>query len=214
LRRDLLDPLRYQRDRDALRKEAIELRRARNVRVGDRIAIVFEHRRSLLFQLQEALLAAGSGDEETREREIAIHEGLLPGPGVLAGTLYLEIGEPSRIREDIEALSSLEQGDHLRIEIAEAPAVRAVLASFPHGDGRMPAARWVRFEFPPDAEKGFRDSGRAAFLVLDHPISRARIALSGQLREQLKRDLAEAAGRAAPGAGEKASERRSVEGNR
>lgn len=192
LRGALRDLAEHRRDRERLRREAVAMRRARSVRLGDRVTVVFESRGSLLFQLHEALLAAEALGPEAVEREIARHEALAGDGSSLSATVYLEIGDPARIREDVDALATMDQANHLRIDLAGGHVAHSSFLTLPAEDGRLAAARRTRFLFSGEALRTFRDPDAPVFLILDHPIARGRVAIDGTLRDNLRKDLAEA----------------------
>ncbi len=53
--------------------------------------------------------------------------------------------------------------------------------------GKLSAVHFVRFRFPPEAVKAFRES--PVYLVVDHPTERARVELPAETKAELLSDL-------------------------
>ena len=97
--RDLWAPEAYALARDELRRELILLKQARRIAVGDACSLVFESRATVWFQIQEELrLSREHG--EAHGRELCEHYAcLVPKPGELCASLFLECNEAERARQ-------------------------------------------------------------------------------------------------------------------
>ena len=89
---------RYAAIRDPYRERVIAYKKDRRLGVGDEITLLFEDRETLRFQVQEMLWVERIVDPEKVQHELDVYNGLLPGPGELSATLFIEITEPGRIR--------------------------------------------------------------------------------------------------------------------
>jgi hypothetical protein len=97
--RDLWAPEAYASARDQLRGELIALKSARRLSVGDACSLVFESRATVWFQVQEELHLVRTGHEAHARELCARYACLIPRPGELCASLFLECGEPGRARE-------------------------------------------------------------------------------------------------------------------
>ena len=188
---DIKEPTAYERVRSEIRKRVIELRTLRRVQVGNRISIVFENRETVLYQIQEMLRAERITDETTILREIETHNEMLPKPGSLAGTLFVELTEPRKIRECLEEFVGLSHGEHVWFDLGEAGRVPARFAEGQGEEGRIASVHYVQFSFSQEAAKAFGDPSQPAFLVVDHPSCRAKTEVEGATRRSLTDDLME-----------------------
>ena len=175
--------------RDARRRDVIALKAERRVAVGRTLSFVFENRQTVWFQIQEMVRAERLVDEAKIAEEIAVYNTLLPRPGELAATMFIEIGEPERIKPVLDALLGIDTRDYVRLQIG--PDV--VTGSFEagHSDeelGKLSAVHFVRFPLPPAARRRFAESDVA--LVVEHPNERGRTVLSETTRRRLAEDLA------------------------
>jgi hypothetical protein len=121
--------------------------------------------------------------------EIEIYNTLLPRPGELAATMFIEIGESSLIQPVLDSLLGIDLGEHVRLEVGPHAVVGRFEAG--HSDeerGKLSAVHFVRFALPPAARRTFGESEVA--LVVDHPGDRGRTVLSTASRRRLAEDLA------------------------
>ena len=144
------------------------------VEVGPYLSFVFENRETLLFQIQE---------------EIDVYSALLPGPGELSATLFIEIADKDQIKPVLDRFMGIDTGRHVWFEVG---AGLTVPGSFEagHSDeekGKLAAVHFVRFAFSREAARSFRDS--EVHLVVDHPAARARARLSDEAKAELLTDL-------------------------
>jgi hypothetical protein len=98
---DILGFTAYEKVRERFRQEIIEKKQKRRISVGDKVSIVFENRETVIFQIQEMLRAERIADLDKIREEIAVYNELIPNPGELSATLFLEIENQSNLREDL-----------------------------------------------------------------------------------------------------------------
>ena len=188
-RGEILNLYEYEKVREVRRQEVIELKRRRRVQVGRYLSFVFENHQTIWFQIQEMIRAERIVDDAKVSDELEVYNGLLPNPGELAATMFIEIGDPAAIKPVLDALLGIDTRDYVRMEIDGRPIVGRFEAG--HSDeelGKLSAVHFVRFEIPPDARKTFARSEVA--LVVDHPNERARAILSADTKTTLAEDLA------------------------
>jgi hypothetical protein len=188
---DIKEPTAYERVRSEIRRQVIELRTLRRLQLGGKFSVVFENRETVLYQVQEMLRAERITDEPTILRELETHNEMLPKPGCLAGTLFVELTEPRKIREALEELVGLNHGEHVWFDLGEAGRVLARFAEGQREEGRVASVHYVRFPFTREAAGAFRDLSHPVFLVAEHPSCRAKIKVEGATRRSLIEDLTE-----------------------
>jgi hypothetical protein len=186
---ELLNLHEYEKVREARRQEIIELKRRRRVQVGRYLSFVFENHATAWFQIQEMIRAERIVDDAKVADELAVYNDLLPGPGELAATMFIEIGDPAAVKPVLDALLGIDTRDYVRMEVG--PHVITGRFEAGHSDeelGKLSAVHFVRFVLPPAARAAFRTSEVA--LVVDHPNERARTILSPETQGSLAEDLA------------------------
>jgi hypothetical protein len=187
-RDELLNLHEYEKAREARRQAVIDVKRRRRVTVGRYLSFVFENRDTVWFQIQEMIRAERIVDDAKVDDELSVYNGLLPGPGELAATMFIEISDPAAIKPVLDALLGIDTRDYVRMEVG----AHAVVGRFEagHSDeelGKLSAVHFVRFALPPAAREAFLTSDVA--LVIDHPNERARTVLSPETKASLAEDF-------------------------
>jgi hypothetical protein len=186
---DVVNFFEYEKVREERRRRVIELKRKRRVQVGPYLSFVFENRETLLFQIQEMCRAERIVDDAKVQEEIDVYSALLPGPGELSATVFIEIADKDQIKPVLDRFMGIDTGRHVWLEIDGGPRVPGTFEAG-HSDeekGKLAAVHFVRFAFSPEAVSAFRTS--AVDLVTDHPAARARARLSEETKAELLADL-------------------------
>ena len=186
---EILNLYDYEKVREPRRRAVIALKAERRVAVGRDLSFVFENRETVWFQIQEMVRAERLVDEAKIAEEIAVYNTLLPRPGELAATMFIEIEDPERIKPVLDALLGIDTRDYVRLQVG----ADVVVGTFEtgHSDeelGKLSAVHFVRFALSPAARRRFADSEVA--LLVEHPNERGRTVLSEATRRRLAEDLA------------------------
>ncbi|HEU5196824.1 MAG TPA: DUF3501 family protein [Methylomirabilota bacterium] len=185
---EILNLYDYEKVRDARRRAVIALKAERRVAVGRYLSFVFENRETVWFQIQEMIRAERLVDDAQIADEIAVYNTLLPRPGELAATMFIEIGEPDRVKPVLDSLLGIDTRDYVRLEVGRHVVPGVFEAG--HSDeelGKLSAVHFVRFALPAAARDDFARSPIA--LVVEHPNEHGRAVLSEATRRRLAEDL-------------------------
>ena len=106
----------YELTRDSYRREIMDHKRHRRVNLGPDIGITFEDRRTMLFQVQEMMRAEKMVEPATIQEELDIYNSLIPEPGELSATLFIEITQEDQIKELLHRFIGLTEGNRLWLE--------------------------------------------------------------------------------------------------
>jgi hypothetical protein len=129
-------------------------------------------------------------DDAKVQEEIDVYSALLPAPGELSATVFIEIADKDQIKPVLDRFMGIDVGPHVWLEVGRGVRVPGTFEAG-HSDeekGKLAAVHFVRFAFSPEAVRAFRES--EAYLVVDHPAARARTRLSDQTKAELLTDLA------------------------
>ena len=187
--KDVLNFFEYEKVRAGMRARVIELKRARRVPVGEHLSFVFENRDTVLFQIQEMCRVERITDDARVQDELDVYNALLPGPGELSATLFIEITDKDQIQAVLDRFMGIDIGPTVWIQVGKDFAVPGEFEAG-HSDeekGKLSAVHFVRFAFPPGAVSAFMDS--PVHLVVDHPAERARVELPAETKAELMKDL-------------------------
>jgi hypothetical protein len=112
---DIADLRAYERERDEFRRHVIALKKRRRVGVGPFVTFVFENRETMRFQIQEMARAEKLLTDEAIETELRIYNPLIPEPGSLSATLFVELTNDEELRTWLPQLVGIEVSPYLRV---------------------------------------------------------------------------------------------------
>jgi len=184
---DIMGLQAYEKVREKFRQRVIELKKKRRVPVGDKVSLVFENRETVIFQIHEMMRAERITDLDKIREEIEVYNGLIPEPGELSATLFLEIEDQSHLRDDLLRFLGVDDAVFLKI------GKRKIQARFEEGrskDDKISAVQYVKFPLTADERAAFAGSAEATLLV-EHPNYQAQVRLEAETRESLLADLQE-----------------------
>jgi hypothetical protein len=187
---DITDLREYERNREAFRDEIIALKKRRRISIGPYITLLFENRQTIRFQIQEMARAEKILTDEGIESELRAYNPLIPDPGHLSATMFIELTTDEHLREWLPKLVGIERSVGLRL--AEGSEVRCA----PEADHESRLTRdeitasvhYIEFSFSP-AEVGEFDGGPVT-LYTDHPNYAHQVELSPETHRELSADLA------------------------
>ena len=193
---DIADQRAYERERDSFRRDVIAHKKLRRVTVGPVVTLTFESRMTMRFQVQEMARAERMTTDEQIQHELDVYNRLLPVPGELSATLFLELTTEADLRTWLPRLVGIERS--VVLELGDGPA-RHMVHSVPDQEHESQLTReevtsevhYVRFPFSPAEVVAF-DTGPVT-LVVDHagyPDGRPGVVLPDATRVELSRDLA------------------------
>lgn len=119
---DIADLRAYERERDDFRRHVIALKKRRRIAVGPFITLVFENRDTIRFQIQEMARAEKILTDEGIQTELDIYNPLIPEPGTLRATLFIELTNEPDLREWLPKLVGIERSVELRLGADVVPA--------------------------------------------------------------------------------------------
>jgi len=192
--KDVLNFFEYEKVRAGMRGRVIDLKRVRRVPVGEHLSFVFENRDTVLFQIQEMCRVERITNDARVQDELDVYNALLPGPGELSATLFIEITDKAQIQAVLDRFigidaGGLDVGPTVWIQVGRDFALPGEFEAG-HSDeekGKLSAVHFVRFAFPPEAVRAFAIS--PVHLVVDHPAVRARVELPAETKAELLEDL-------------------------
>ncbi len=107
---DIADLRAYERERDAFRAHVIQLKKQRRVHVGPVVTFVFENRDTIRFQIQEMARVEKIISDEGIEAELRAYNPLIPEPGHLSTTMFIELTSEEQLRDWLPKLVGIERG--------------------------------------------------------------------------------------------------------
>ena len=185
----------YEKVRDRMLAEIIELKKRRRVPLGDNLTLLFENRETVLFQIHEMVRTERIVDAAKIQDEIDAYDALLPEASQFSATLFIEIPgiavmSPEQVRVAVNRFQGIEAGC-LFLELG----THRVPARFEGGhtkEEKLAGVQYLRFAITPEAQRALADPAEPVHLVVDHPRYKAKREIASEVREELLRDLAQA----------------------
>lgn len=106
---DIADLRAYEREREQFRAHVIALKKRRRVPIGPHVSVVFENRDTIRFQIQEMARAERIITDEGIQTELDIYNPVIPQPGTLSATLFIELTSEAELREWLPRLVGIER---------------------------------------------------------------------------------------------------------
>jgi hypothetical protein len=187
---DIADARAYERQREEFRARIIELKKIRRVSVGPVVTLLFENKDTIRFQIQEMARAERIFTDEGIQTELDTYNPLIPGPGELSATLYVELTSRAEMEQWLPRLVGIEQSVQLEIgdpaEVVRCEVDPAHAANLTRQETTA-AVHFVRFSLTPARVSSFARNTVA--LAIDHPQYQHRKVLAEETRESLLGDL-------------------------
>jgi hypothetical protein len=153
---------------------------------------VFENRDTMRFQVQEMARVERISSDDGIQDELNVYNPMIPEPGELCATLFLELTTEDQMREYLPTLVGIERslvirlgdgagaGDEVR---CTAEAAHESQLTREHVTA---AVHFVQFRFSPDQVARFGDG---VVLAIDHPAYREAVVLDPVTVAELRADL-------------------------
>jgi hypothetical protein len=186
---DILDIRAYERGRVDFRQQVIELKRRRRIAVGPYATFVFENTETMRFQIQEMARVERLYADEQIEHELHVYNALIPDPGQLSATMFIELTSEPLLREWLPKLVQVERSAWL--VLANGDRIRFVLDAEHEEqltrDDVTSAVHYVPLELTPAQVEVF--AGGGARLVIEHPNYAYETVLTPETVDELLTDL-------------------------
>jgi hypothetical protein len=187
---DITDLRAYEREREEFRSRVIELKRRRRVHVGPFVTFVFENRDTIRFQIQEMARVEKIISDEGIEAELRAYNPLIPEPGHLSATMFIELTTDAELREWLPKLVGVERSIELRLgpDGARVPSVPdADHAAQLTREEITASVHYVGFALSPAQIDAFAEG--PVVLALTHPEYEHGTELDESTRAELLSDL-------------------------
>lgn len=177
----------YETERQKRKEKMMRLKERRRIQIGERISIHLENRETLIHQIQEMTRIERTTQPSKIQEEVDVYNELIPGGDEVSTTLFVEVSDQSRIKEELLSLLGLDEPGVVYLEIGT-QKVEGVFEKGRSTEEKISSVHYVRFPF----SKGAKDAlkrGEHSFVVVNHPHYKVRAPLSESAREEMLKDL-------------------------
>ena len=190
---DIADARAYERERSELRAHVIELKQRRRVSLGTVVTLMFENRDTMRYQIQEMARVERIFTDAGIQEELDVYNPLIPEPGQLCATLFIELTSDDQMREWLSKLVGIEHSVVFRLPDGTPDGSTVRCVADPQHAAQLTrehvtaAVHYVTFAFTPEQVAAF---GEGAVLAIDHPNYVEAIELAPSTIAELRADLA------------------------
>jgi hypothetical protein len=185
---DIADLRAYERERTQFRAHVIDLKKRRRIGIGPFVTLLFENRDTIRFQIQEMARAEKILSDDALQTELEIYNPLIPEPGSLAATLFVELTSKEELMEWLPKLVGIERSVELRIG-------DVVVRARPDADHERQLTRetitasvhYVHFDLTPEQVERF--ASESVSVAVAHPNYAYATELDETSKESLLLDL-------------------------
>lgn len=156
------------------------------------VTFVFENRDTVRFQIQEMARVEKLISDEAVQTELDVYNPLIPDPGQVSATLFIELTSDEQLREWLPKLVGIEAAAVLRL--GEGDGAVDVRCTVDPAHARQltretvtASVHYVGWHLTPDQVE-LAEAGPVT-LVLDHPEYRHHLVLADETKAELVTDL-------------------------
>jgi hypothetical protein len=157
----------YHKARPEMRKQAIEERRKRSVRLGEHLNLLFENELLMRYQVQEMLRVEKIFDDEGIQDELGAYNPLVPDGSNFKATMMLEYPNESERRLALSKLLGVEH--KMFVQVEGQPRVYAIANEDLDRTtaDKTSSVHFMRFELTPEMKKSLK-TGAQMMVGCDH----------------------------------------------
>jgi hypothetical protein len=143
-RSEIPDLATYEKIRDGVRREILEVKRPRRVHVGEHLTLLFENHATVRYQVLEMIRAERIVREEDVRHELETYNELLGGKGQLGCTLLIEIDDPAERAGKLSSWIDLPERFYLLLD--DGTKVRPGFDERQRGKDRLSSVQYLCFD--------------------------------------------------------------------
>ena len=164
---DLLDLTTYSKERKAIRKEVVAMKKNRRVELGPHSTFYFEYFFTMKDQIQEMLDLEKGGDEQLRD-ELEAYNPLIPNGSELVATFMFEIDNPLTRKKVLSSLGNVENKTYIKVNGNKIFAVPENDVDRTDNSGKTSSVHFLHFKFEDHHVKDFKDMDCTVEIGTDH----------------------------------------------
>ena len=187
---ELLDIIEYEKVRNDYRKDIIAYKKNRRFTLGPNVTIIFENKKTLMFQIQEIMRAERLVHDRQIQEEIDVYTSIMPSEKELSATLFLEVTEEHKIRSVLDSFIGLSLNNSVYFKIG----YRTVYAAFESGrekEDNISSVHYIKFPFDQKAINGLKNNDLKLSLNINYNEYSYSHEILASSRISLQKDLSD-----------------------
>ncbi|MGD9997556.1 MAG: DUF3501 family protein [Ilumatobacteraceae bacterium] len=185
---DILDVRAYEREREQSRARVLALKQRRRLALGTLVTIMFENRETMRHQIHEMARVERLTTDEAIQDELDTYNPMVPEPGQLCATVFLELTSDDQMRDWLPKLVGIERS--FQFQLADGSIVPSITDEQHQSqltrEHVTAAVHYIRFELTPAQVEAFVSP---VVLAIDHPDYREAVELLPETIDELRKDL-------------------------
>jgi hypothetical protein len=186
---DIADVRAYERERAEFRARVMEIKRRRRLSFGTIVTLMFENRDTMRLQIQEMARVEKLATDDEIQIEIDTYNPMIPEPGQLCATVFLELTSDDQMREWLPKLVGIERS--FAVVLPNGERVHSITEEQHAGqltrEEITAAVHYIRFEFTPEQVEAF--AAGPVRIDIEHPDYLESVELNDSTHDELLGDL-------------------------
>ena len=185
---DIVDVRAYERERHQFRDHVLAIKQRRRLALGTIVTVMFENRDTMRHQIQEMARVEHLVTDDAIQDELDIYNAMVPEPGQLCATVFIELTSDEQVREWLPRLVGVER--RFQITLPDGSVVPSITDE--QHDTQLTrqnvtaAVHYIRFELTPAQVAAFDGH---VIVAVEHPNYREAVALLPETVAELRSDL-------------------------
>lgn len=187
---DLFSLEEYSINRDSFRKKVLEEKRRRKVYIGEHVALLFENKNTIQYQIQEMLRIEKIFDTEGIQEELDAYNPLIPDGSNLKAVMLIEYPNVEERKEKLKILKGIEKkiwikvGSHNKVfAIADEDLER-------EDETKTSAVHYLRYEFSASMINDWKNDSSVVMGIDHENYQSSETIISSDISSSLSGDFA------------------------
>ncbi|MFL2719356.1 MAG: DUF3501 family protein [Gammaproteobacteria bacterium] len=187
---DLFSLEEYSINRDSFRKKVLEEKRRRKVYIGEHVALLFENKNTIQYQIQEMLRIEKIFDAEGIQEELDAYNPLIPDGSNLKAVMLIEYPNVEERKEKLKILKGIEKkiwikvGSHNKVfAIADEDLER-------EDETKTSAVHYLRYEFSASMINDWKNDSSVVMGIDHENYQSSETIISSDISSSLSGDFA------------------------
>jgi len=186
----MLNIIEYEKVRSDYRKDIIDYKKHRRIKIGPNLAIVFENERTLSFQIQEIMRAERIVHNEKIQEEIDIYNSIMPPMNGLSATLFIEVTQEDQIKPVLNQFIGLTTGQTIFLDFDG----EKVFAQFEQGreeEDKISSVHYLQFKLESGQAEKLADQNSKLKIGIEYNKYKYLVDLTNHTKESLYEDVSD-----------------------
>lgn len=187
--KDLLTIDEYREQRDNMRYNLGDVRQTRRVIIADNVALLFENKETMFFQVMEMLYLEKKDDVATRQEELNVYNPLMSDTKNIKATMQIEYPLAKIRNEKLILLKNIE--NRMWLQINDRPKIIAIADEDhqPSDDIKTSAVHFLRYPIDKQDRQAILKKGSVMVFGTDHPRYKHQTTIDAMTRQSIIEDI-------------------------